>query len=239
LLQKAQASGSSLQILFENGKLWQKRSKPLRLQIRDQVAVPLTELLGSRNIWRLRDKLILAVVLAHAVLHCSEGPWLRADWNKQHIFFFKKDPAQHLDLIRPFLALEFREPIVGDDEDGMFMMHSNPALLSLGILLLEIGRNCPIERHWTAEDLMDDETPNQSTNITAALRVLENSDGDLVVGYRKAVRACLEWDVVSDGKEDEDFTKRMYEFIVEPLERELERGFDIVPEQLGLMGVEW
>jgi hypothetical protein len=237
LLQKAQTHKSSLQIMFESGKLWQKMSKPLRLQIRDQTDISLQSLLGNSQGWRLREKSILAVVLAHAALHCSEGPWLRADWSKEHVSFFKKDDAQQPDLSRPFLQMDFTEQTVTDEEDEMFMMHSNPALLSLGVLLLEIGKNSSIERHWSAEDLMDDETPNESTNLTAALRLLENSDGDLVVGYRKAVRACLEWDVVNGGREDEDFAKRMYEYIVEPLERELEHGFDIAPEQLGLMGM--
>lgn len=236
MLQKAQRRNSSLQLLYEHGKLWQKRSTPSCLQIGAQAGISLTELLGQSRGWRLKEKSILAVVLAHAVLHCSEGPWMRADWSKEHVSFFRKETTDEPDLSRPFLDMDFTDTSGADQETDLFMLHSNPTLLSLGILLLEISKGIRIEDCWLDADLTDGCEENESTNLTAALRLLENSAGDLVIGYRKAVKACLEWDTINgDSYESVDFTKRMYENIVKPLEIELEHGFEISPEQLSLV----
>ena len=167
-------------------------------------------------------------------MHRSEGPWLHADLNKDEIFFFRKNNGQHPDVSRPFLAMDFTkletEP---DEEDDLFSIHSNPTLLSLGVLLLEITNGTLIENHWDTEDLTDGSTQNDSTNLTAALRLLRKSDGKVVIGLQKAVKACLEWDSMNDGRDDIDFPKRVYELIVEPLEDVLWHGFNIRPEQLG------
>lgn len=164
---------------------------------------------------------------------------MRADWSKEHVSFFKKEREHEPDLSRPFLTMDFTESSETNQKTDLFMLHSNPALLSLGILLLEISKGLRIEDYWSEADLTDGCDENESTNLTAALRLLEDSGGDLYIGYRKAVKACLEWDAVNGGSEDEnvDFAKRMYEYVVEPLEVELEHGFGILPEQLGLIGM--
>ncbi|CAN9419644.1 unnamed protein product [Alternaria alternata] len=236
LLEKAKSPNISLQILFQNGILWQQKAKRSRLQIRHQLDASLKSLLESDQRWKhcdLRDKSILAVTLAHAVMHRSEGPWLHADLNKDEIFFFRKDDGQHPDVSRPFLAMDFtKQEIVPDEEDDLFSIHSNPTLLSLGVLLLEITNGTLIEDHWNTEDLTGGSTQNDSTNLTAALRLLKKSDGKVVIGLQKAVKACLEWDSMNEGRDDMDFPKRVYELIVEPLEDVLWHGFNIRPEHL-------
>jgi len=238
LLRRARISNKSLQISFKDGMLWQQRPILPRLQICDQLDASLKSLLENTqewHRWKLRDKTILAVVLAHTVMHCSEGLWLHAELNKEHIFFFRKSCAQPPDLSRPFLAIDFaQQNIMANEEDDMFPIHSNPFLLSLGIVLLEINRGILIEDYWSQKDLTNGLIPNDSTNLTAALRLLEDMDGHLVNGSQKAVKACLQWDNMNYGREHEDFAKRMYELVVKPLEEVLLSGFNITPEQLGL-----
>jgi hypothetical protein len=238
LLQRAAGSNTCLQILFKNGILWQQRSKQSRLQNCHQSDASLKSLLGSVQRWQrynLRDRLILSVILAHAVMHCSGGPWLHANLNKEHIFFFRNKGGPNPDISRPFLAIDFlQQQTVVDEEDDLFAIHSNPALLSLGILLLEINKKILIEDHWFTEDLADGVAQIGSTNLVTALRILEDMDGDMTVGSQRAVKACLEWDQANYGREDEDFATRMYELVVRPLEDALRHGFEITPEQLGL-----
>jgi hypothetical protein len=236
LLQQAQTNRAKLQIVLENGKLWQKRSRSSDLRIQNQKDIPLKTLLVDKICrWNLRDKRILAVVLAHAVLHCSEGPWLKDNWSKEHVSFFKKDSKTEPDLSRPFLTIDFGESTLGkSDNDHLFMTHSYPALLALGILLLEIHLSVPIESRYAEEDLIDGQ-PNENTNLTTAVRLLQHSDGEVYEGYRDAVKACLNWNAASSEWADEEKRKRMYETIVEPLERELEHGFQMKPEDLCLV----
>jgi hypothetical protein len=242
LLQKAKSSNTHLQILFEGGMFWQQKARRLESQLRHTLDASLISLLGDSTCWKEsskpRDRSILAVALAHAVMHCSGGPWLRADFDKKQIFFFRKQGAQYPDVSRPLLALDFtNRQITVDDDDDLFSVHSNPILLSLGILLLEINDGIKIEEHWSPEDLMDGLIPNESTNLTTALRLLEKLDGELVIGSQSAVRACLEWDRLNDGRGNEDSPKRIYELIVEPLEEVLQQAWGITPDQLGFDGV--
>ncbi|KAH7066387.1 hypothetical protein BKA63DRAFT_571758 [Paraphoma chrysanthemicola] len=233
MFQHARSANAKLQLIFRDGKLSQTKSKGMCLRIRNQQDVPLTSLLGDRNqTWTLRDKWVLAVVLAHAALHCPAGSWLRADWNKEHVSFFRRDATQQADLTRPFLTLDFENQSTVADPLG-----PHPTLLSLGILLLEINKGTAIERHHAREDMINGQ-PNIFTNLTTAHRLLDTWNGDLVMGYRKAVKACLDWDTAYSELQNEDFAQRMYETIVEPLELELQHGFGLSPEDLNLMWVE-
>jgi hypothetical protein len=239
-LRKADISDINLQVSFQNGIFLQDKTRPKRLQIGSQQDISLNNLLrGSGQGLKLRDKLILAVVLSHAAMHYSDSPWLRAGWSKEQVCFFMRPGDLEPDFSRPFLTLAVTNfsAITEDANDHLF--HPSPNLLSLGILLLEIGEGSPIESHWSTEDLSDGTTPNENTNLTAALHLLEDSDQDLTVGYRSAVRACLNWNVVDGDMGGDSLVGRIYEMIVEPLERELDYGFGIVPEQLSLTGVKW
>jgi hypothetical protein len=59
-------------------------------------------------------------------------------------------------LMRPYLATQFEVSAsrLGDVSDNMYT-HPTPALLSLGILLLELYRSKPIESLWEFNDTED------------------------------------------------------------------------------------
>ncbi|KAL9623532.1 MAG: hypothetical protein Q9160_002213 [Pyrenula sp. 1 TL-2023] len=234
LINQTHLSGMSLQLLFERGKLWQTKSRIRSLKVQGQNDISLKDLLPLEI--KLKQKRVLAVVLAHAALHCSDGPWLCRDWSKEHITFFQDD-AIGLDLGRPCLAVDFQHQPSSDEEDSnLSNPHSYPALLSLGILLLEIYLCKPIESQYSPEDLIDDQ-PNENTNLTTAMRLLERLEDDVYEDYRTAVQACLDCDRVlaSDSDRDsEEFRKQVYEDIVFPLEQELDHGFHLKPEDLRL-----
>lgn len=235
LIKESHHRGNSLRLIYKYGKLWQARSRRKSLRIQKQIDVPLKILLPTRGM-RLKDQRILAVVLAHAALHCSDGPWLCKDWSKEHITFFRHD-ATGIDLSRPCLAVNFTDPpfFTGDDPNP-FNPHAYPSLLSLGILLLEIYLCQPIESRWSELDLIDGQ-PNENTNLTTAMRLLEDSEGDLYEDYRNAIKACLNCDRIwanDDSPDPEEFRRQVYEDIVYPLEQELERGFHVKPEDLHL-----
>ena len=160
------------------------------------------------------------------------------NWSMDHISFFKSDSTKEVDLSRPFLTVDFSQAAPSDlrQEDDLFSAPSHPALENLGILLLEIYLTSPIENHYSDDDLFDG-NPNEHTRITTALRVWEETNGDLFEGYREAIKACLEWNDGNLAWGDNDVQKLMYEAIVEPLELELERGFKVKPEDLHLAGV--
>jgi len=234
LIQQAHKKKTALRIILQQGKLWQVKSRAMSLRIQEEEDVPLKDLLHHHDQRiAMREKWVLAVVLAHAALHCSNGPWLSEDWSKEHVSFFRDASGTSLDLRRPFLAVEFEDTRAdGSASSTLFNTHSNPSLLSLGILLLEINKKKSIETMWSSDYLMDGQ-PNENTNLTTAMRLLQDDDGEWTDGYRTAVEACLEFSYPSLGVDE--CRKEMYEKIVYPLERDLENGFNIKPEDLELV----
>ncbi|KAK5457292.1 hypothetical protein LTS15_005073 [Exophiala xenobiotica] len=234
LIQRAHVEHSTLQIVFENGRLWQVRSRRNSLRIPRQKDITLKEFLSvpSSHI-PLRERYILAVVLAHAALHGSGSSWLSEQWSKEHVSFFKKDDSVRPDLRRPFLKIEL-DTDAANSNQAKNLWKVNSALESLGILLLEIASDNPIESKYAKEDLNDDGQPNQYTNVTTALRLLDELEYDVVEGYKAAISACLDAEMLS-SENAEIFSRAVYDRIVLPLERELENGFHIRPEQFELV----
>ncbi|KAL9113632.1 MAG: hypothetical protein Q9227_002370 [Pyrenula ochraceoflavens] len=237
LITQSHRRGTNLRMVFERGKLWQTRSRRRSLLLEGQNDIPLKGLLrGPSRQLKLKDKWTLAVILAHAALHCSNSPWLCNDWSKEHITFFRKDSSGGPDLSRPYLTVNFTRRLSGAVGDTSLLdQQLSPALESLGILLLEIYLSEPIESRWSQEDLTKDGQPNEHTNLTTAFRLLQASEGDQPLGYRRAIEACLECDKSFASNIDlnsEKIREQVYDDIVYPLEQELEHGFGLRPEDL-------
>jgi len=185
----------------------------------------------------LKEKRILAVIIAHGILSFCESPWLDRNWDKQHISFYGHSAAdESIDLTRPFLSTNFQDSTQASQNQSPFLaLHPNPAILALGILLLELEICEPIESHWLEEDL-DNGQPNSNTNLTAAERLLVKSVDDLYESYRMAIEGCLNCNfALLQGKmslENENFREQVYENIVAPLEDELWHGWKLTPDDL-------
>lgn len=133
------------------------------------MGIPLNTLLGdSQSRLKLKESRSLAVVLSHAILHFCESPWISSTWNKEHVNFFAT--ANGADLMRPYLATKFEDSNsrLAEGSENMYT-HPNPALLALGILLLELYLSKPIESLWDFEDT-DEGMENENTNVSTKFR---------------------------------------------------------------------
>ncbi|MCJ1307423.1 hypothetical protein MMC25_001069 [Agyrium rufum] len=238
LIKEAHKNNSSLELVFDGEKLWQVRSTGGHVILRPEIGIPLNTLLGeSQSRLKLKESRALAVVLAHAILHYCEGPWVSQTWNKEHVNFFATVDGP--DLMRPYLATQFEAPTSRSEEasDSIYS-HPNPALLALGILLLELYLSKPIESLWEFDDT-EDGMEGVNTNWITAEKQLEKMGDDLYEGYRNAIQACLNINYAdredSLSLDDEGFRNLVYERVVVPLEDELDNGFHITPEQLGVL----
>jgi hypothetical protein len=238
-MKRAQSHKCCPHIQFDGEALSQAKSSPNRNSIvGSEPAVTLDELLRGQKKFTLRERRILAVILANSLLHFCDSPWLSKEWSKKHVSFFYK-AKDFLDLKRPYLAIQFDEPEPAEDPDEMFRLHPNSSILALGILLLEIEICATIESQRCPDDLSEDGTVNVNTDLTTALRLYEETVDNLFVDYRNAIRACLDCNFMEDPEqstslEDESFRQAVCEHIVAPIENELLRGFNIRPEDIGL-----
>ncbi|RDW91720.1 hypothetical protein BP5796_02885 [Coleophoma crateriformis] len=238
LIKEAHKHNHNLELVFDGEKLWQARSSGSHVIPKPVTGIPLRNLLGdSQSRLSLKQRRALAVVLSHAILHYCESPWVSDNWNKEHVNFFATSKGP--DLMRPYLATQFEQVLsaVPKDTSDLYS-HPSPALLSLGILLLELYLSKPIESLWDAED-MENGMESVNTNWITAEKQLDLLGDDLYEGYRDAIQACLRVDYVGVEDnltlEDEGFRKLIYDRVVRPLEDELENGFHVTPEDLGVL----
>lgn len=182
----------------------------------------------------LKNKCILAVVLANSFLDFTESKWIK-NWDKDSISFVTVSTGT-IDYKRPCLTTDFSPGTTMEERNASQFedrqLHPFAPLLQLAIMLLELHFGDTIENRRTAADLVDGRV-SENTDLWTAARLLEENVDDIQVGYKKAVEACLscQYDgIMSFG--NELFCKIVYATIVVPLERELKHGFEMTTDDL-------
>lgn len=168
------------------------------------------------------EKRELAVVCAYSLLLLHGSPWMSSKWDKTKLTFFVK-PNHEPDFVRPFISTRFESPAqqIGSGDSGAF--HRNSHILALGILLLEILNEKPIERWRRNEERAMVSPENEATlDWLVASRVVQKMDRSL---SRAAVEACLDLDWIPmdqpAGLEEPEVRNGLFKKVIEPLEAEL------------------
>jgi hypothetical protein len=164
---------------------------------------------------------------------------LSKEWSKEHISFFSSSGKGGLDIQRPYLSTDFQVINPEDEVDLLYRIHPNPSVLALGILLLEIELDLPIEDERGDQDLDEDGKPTVNTDYFAALRLFEGISDDIYRNHRQAVSACLNCDFYDEetmepSLDNPEFRQAVYDNIVRPLEQELHSAYELTPDDLGL-----
>lgn len=134
----------------------------------------------------MTERLALAANLASSLLQLHETPWLNSIWTKKDIHFVRtyQQPSAGR-LVRAYRPVDAKQPFVSHDfvvrhdiahapnadESVPPPVHGNFSLLALGIILLELYFNEPIENKRLPEDLTDGKV-DSSTDMNVATRWL-------------------------------------------------------------------
>ncbi|KAH6853264.1 hypothetical protein B0I37DRAFT_348734 [Chaetomium sp. MPI-CAGE-AT-0009] len=177
-----------------------------------------------------RDRLRLAVAISSSVLQLHDTPWLPRILTSRDIFFLQKNNAPNPVMYqRPMLLKQLPngEAQPADIETGIAGEH-NPALLSLGCVLIELilGRPLHSGRAATAAsrpgsglDLMSD--------VQAARRLLDEVRMKST-NYERAVARCVDGKLHRRGRglEDGDLCHDIYRDsqVIALLKRDLENS---------------
>lgn len=113
---------------------------------------------GAPGDFALVDRLVLSFTLASSVLRLYSTPWLRNDWSKQDIVFFRNgSQSAPFTWEEPYLSLD----LWTKSEDAAMQLvttDSAQASLSAGerlaIILLELGYNTPLEDSPSYQSLL-------------------------------------------------------------------------------------
>lgn len=227
-IQEINSTSHCLNLLVEDSEgeqtLWQLRSRPKRVQfLQSTPAVSLQTLLFRKPKFPLVVKRRLALILAESLLQLHGSPWLSQEWNKGHISFFYVS-TDMLDYQRPYLSTSFDDGKSDIEAPDMNRFHRNPGILALGILLIEIHTEKPIESYRTAADLSNGQEVNANTDWTVADRVVKGLE-DCSLGYKDAIQACLDTPWIPAGQqvslEDPVTRTGLFNDVVQPLKDEL------------------
>ncbi|KUJ15791.1 subtilisin-like protein [Mollisia scopiformis] len=184
-----------------------------------------------------RDKRRLQVLLANSFLYFYRSVWAGSNWAKEHIYFCRTEQSGLLDINRPYLSASCGN--IGNDQNVTLptlemRVHPYPGILALGISLLEIELDHPIE-HYRPLD-----SPNNGgggfcidADRSVARKMLELCNGHSPYDFMDAVDACITADTFSDmvfeegiSFENEQFLYKIYELIVARLEAALRKVFN-------------
>ena len=162
------------------------------------------------NVIPIRDRLILASLLATAVNSFYSTPWPPRVWSSQNIQFFNTDVAnKKRTLAEPYLKTPLDQNTTAHrvcpskDVDSRHVL-----LLSLGIILIEIAYSAPWRKLQTQEDIMKDLNDGER-NLLNLMRLSETVSRELGSRYAKVVQSCLQASVGDrdPGKRSEDVLK--------------------------------
>lgn len=220
-------SGLGLRLLMEdiNGQqhLWRLDPKPNCIPvIETKPPESLQELLlGSAKIGAY-EKRELAIISAYSLLLLHDTPWLRSRWNKTHLSFFHKAEDEP-DFTRPFISTKFQNPAQQIGSPGSSVFHRNSLIFDLGILLIEIFNEKPIEVWRTVSEQTTVSSSTESmVNLLVADRVVRKMDMSL---SRTAVEACLNLDWAPQGRavelKDPEVRSGLFQNVILPLETEI------------------
>ena len=179
------------------------------------------------------ERLTIAVNLASSLLQLHATPWLNEAWSKKDIWFFRANSTsskKHVDFEQPYVSYDFAGPNATslpscNTQQANRIPHGNPSLLSLGIVLLELGLDTPIENVISEMNTSDEAAEKASTILWTAQQWENDAAGELSYSYRKVVQHCIRcfFDPLppTTSLHDGDFMRAVSRDVIVSLQEEL------------------
>lgn len=237
--------GSRLRMAVYNERLWQLRvdyDRPFFKQTEECRLEPLRHLLQPRAGGREsrfsavegKDRLILSFILATSVLHFHQGPWLQRNLSSENVCFLIRNARSTLDITQPYLTTNCSDAYATPDTTTLNNAHPYPAILSLGILLLEIASGYPMEFGE-----QEDQCFAALERHDALLKTWQGNGSKATPdGLLRALSACLDPSCLAKKGLDKATTRKgqvssyVFEEIVYPLGEAMSVAYEIKLDKL-------
>jgi hypothetical protein len=171
-----------------------------------------------------QNRLGIALTLARSLLQLHPGPWLKHEWSKKDIYFFRRSDG-HVETNYPVLVCNFMaEKPSSEVTLTAQTMHqgSKVSLLSLGILVMELWFGQPIESlPFRKQFLGQDGAENEFTNFNTAQKWQEQTLEDGGLELHNITRRCIycAFGAASQDLNDKELRRAVYDEVVQGLER--------------------
>ena len=183
------------------------------------------------------ERLILALTLASNSLQLHGTRWLDDLRDKSSIMLDLGCVDDRTGAPEVYISKAFpdEDPKTQSQQSLMPFVILNPIIYNLGILLIEIYLGQTLESLRTEEDPLDHNgQANILTDLSTAMRLVDNIYSLAGTGYGDAVRRCLRGDFDSRCTDlnDESFRQAVYEKVVEPLEEDVKNFYRLGQESV-------
>ncbi|KAF2661222.1 hypothetical protein K491DRAFT_619878 [Lophiostoma macrostomum CBS 122681] len=208
---------------------------PSSADIQDSITV--AELLNQQPPWNSQNikrpqRLEIALVMSRVVLQLHSCPWLKDNWTKDDIYFFR-DRQGKLYLDSMALTSKFYPAKLSASLEPLASTTSHPSrkrtktsLLSLGVLILEMWFNKSIEScNFRDRFLGPDGEETEFTKFNTAQKWQEKALEEGGIDLDSLTYRCVYGDfgAAKQDLNDEELRKAVYQEVVHPLERILAR----------------
>ncbi|RBA09689.1 hypothetical protein FPRO05_05625 [Fusarium proliferatum] len=175
---------------------------------------------GLRPLISLAEKVKLALVITSSVLQLSKTPWLPEAITSKNVHFFRR--GNTLSYEHPFIQRRLPEcplkRVSHTSESRNYAISSNPTLLALGMLLLEIILGCSLNQlRRPDEKSPDNDNDELIQHLTVANRMLEQRVALISPAYKAVIERCIGC-MEPKGLEDDGFRQTVYDGVVMELE---------------------
>lgn len=158
------ASGSQICLRVHNDQVWLLEDcLPLEAHVLACPSLPLSAALQTGHLSN-KMKVILAYIIAISAWEFYDSDWMSKPWSADDIHFLQEHPDENngqpvVSVNRPYLAVEWKKDQTSNDDTSTVVgkIHRYPRVLSLGLMLIEIGTG------KRARELF----PNYQTNVNS------------------------------------------------------------------------
>jgi len=186
--------------------------------------VTLQELVEGSIILKRKERRILAVVLAHSLLHLLDSLWLQHSWSGAEISFYHplEGNIEFPNFRRPYLSTSLGSLSEEEKEGGEgHQLHPMPGMVTLGRMLLELER----KDTSLSSDICGDST-SPLVEAKLLLEQLQDWYQDLHdnVDFIESMDKCLDMKTYTRTSfQHSDLMWNVYDKVIYPLERDLFR----------------
>ncbi|TVY82353.1 hypothetical protein LSUE1_G003453 [Lachnellula suecica] len=184
--------------------------------------------LRRRETWVSKFK--LARLLTLGVLRFQSTPWLRGTLDSGNIHFLENEPHTYnnnYSLEGPFLHTQLSRSTTTQHLTGIKASHlaRNELLFNLGVILLELGYDAPLQQLRRAEDIKDGDTDaNWYIDFFTARRLAQSAPRELDARYGRLAKKCLDCDF---GVGDDLKSLELQCFVVMDIVNELDKCIEL------------
>lgn len=202
------SDGLQVDFLAENKLLWHLTPHlPEDSTSHHTVMESLNQLLGNgveipdMDKYDPRERLELSYLLANSMLFFYPGSWFQAVWSSTKVYFVRRTNSTHQSrssallsaLTLPYLSVELQQQ-KPPKHRCQYQYHQHPAILALGIILLEIATGTRFIRSQEAEvwEAVNKDGP-KAWETFQALEKQSTRDRSkrILAPLSRAIRSCL------------------------------------------------